>query len=310
MSPKRSDTGNDAERRLAAIEALVCRDVGRKTQDLIDASKGELALAAAALAAASNVGLITGFFVPRDAVEAPETDGPVGTALLAAALSACGVPARIAVDTPCAGAVRAAIEATGADVGIDEVGLEDPSGIDRLVEAWRQDGVSHAVAIERCGRSPDGRPRNMRGVDVSKWTAPLDDLFLAGPWTRLAVGDGGNEIGMGKLPAGLIARTVPNGAEIACVTSCDRLVVAGVSNWGAYGLMAALAVLRPDWASTIARFLTAERDLEVTRATVDKAGAVDGVTARREATVDGFGPEIHGALVDELGRIAWGQAAD
>jgi hypothetical protein len=127
---------------------------------------------------------------------------------------------------------------------------------------------------------------------------------------KLAVGDGGNEIGMGKLPAGLIARTVPNGAEIACVTSCDHLVVAGVSNWGAYGLMAALAVLRPDWTSTIAKFLTSERDLAVTRATVARAGAVDGVTARREATVDGFGPEIHGPLVDELGRIAWGRRAD
>jgi len=46
------------------------------------------------------------------------------------------------------------------------------------------------------------------------------------------------------------------------------------------------------------------------RAIVAKAGAVDGVTARNEATVDGFGPEIHGALIDELRRIAWGQAAD
>jgi hypothetical protein len=74
--------------------------------------------------------------------------------------------------------------------------------------------------------------------------------------------------------------------------------------------MAALAVLRADWRPGIAKFLTAERDLAVTRAVVDGAGAVDGVTARREATVDGFGPEIHGPLIDELGRIAWGQAAD
>ena len=47
--------------------------------------------------------------------------------------------------------------------------------------------------------------------------------------------------------------------------------------------MAALAVLRADWCATIAKFLTAERDLAVTRAIVDKAGAVDGVTARSEA---------------------------
>ena len=299
MSPRKSDAD-----RIAAIEALVCRDVGRKTVELITASAGELAAAASSLGEATRVGLITGFFVPRGEVAAPETDGPVGTALLAAALAACGVPARIAVDTPCAGAVRAAVDAAGGDVAVDEVGVDE--GLDRLIGDWRSTGVSHAVAIERCGRSADGRPRNMRGVDVSPWTAPLDDLFLAGPWIRLAVGDGGNEIGMGKLPPGLIARTVPNGEKIACVTSCDRLVVAGVSNWGAYGLMAALAVVRPDWAAKIATFLTAERDLAVTRATVDKAGAVDGVTAQREATVDGFGPEIHGPLIDELGRIARG----
>jgi D-glutamate cyclase len=306
MSPRRSES----VRRIAAIEAVVCRDVGRKTQQLIDANAGGLALAAESLAGATSVGLITGFFVPRGDVAAPETDGPVGTALLAAALAACGVPARIAVDTPCAGAVRAAVAEAGGNVTVDEVGVDDRAAIARLAEAWRGAAVTHALAIERCGRSGDGRPRNMRGVDVSAWTAPLDDLFLGGSWTKLAVGDGGNEIGMGRLPAGLIARTVPNGAEIACVTSCDHLVVAGVSNWGAYGLMAALAVLRADWSGTIAKFLTAERDLAVTRAVVDKAGAVDGVTALSEATVDGFGPEIHGALIDELARIAWGRAAD
>jgi hypothetical protein len=306
MSPRTSDQ----DRRLAAIEALVCRDVGRKTQQLIDASRGELAEAARSLATAGRVGLITGFFVPRGEVAAPETDGPVGTALLAAALVACGIPARIAVDTPSVGAVRAAVRATGEGVIIDEVVLGDEAAIGEQARHWRNERLTHVIAIERCGRSADGRPRNMRGVDVSPWTAPLDALFEGGAWTKLAVGDGGNEIGMGKLPAGLIAQHVPNGAEIACVTSCDHLVVAGVSNWGAYGLMAALAVLRPEWRPIIAKFLTAERDLAVTQATVDEAGAVDGVTARREATVDGFGPKIHGPLVDELGRIAWGEGAD
>src|SRR5260370_17427825 len=106
MSPRRSES----VRRIAAIEALVCRDVGRKTQELIVASAGGLAAAAEALADARRVGLITGFFVPRGDVAAPETDGPVGTALLAAALAACDVPARIAVDTPCVRAGRAALQ--------------------------------------------------------------------------------------------------------------------------------------------------------------------------------------------------------
>jgi hypothetical protein len=302
MSPRKSE--------LSAIEALVCRDVGRQTQALIDASKGELATAAQSLAKAASVGLITGFFVPRGDVAAPETDGPVGTALLAAALAACGVPTRIAVDSPCADAVRAAVHETGEHVIVDETGVEDRPGIERVTAAWHDAGVSHAVAIERCGIGPDGRPHNMRGVDVSPWTAPLDDLFTAGSWTRIGVGDGGNEVGMGKLPPGLIARSVPNGEKIACVTGCDHLLVAGVSNWGAYGLMAALAVLHETWSPIIAKFLTAERDLAVTRAIVAKTGAVDGVTARNEATVDGFGPEIHGALIDGLRRVAWPKPAD
>jgi hypothetical protein len=301
MSPKKSE--------FDAIEALVCRDLGRGTQALIDATRGELAAAAQSLAAATSVGLITGFFVPRGGVAAPETDGPVGTALLAASLAACGVAARIAVDSPCADAVRAAVDSAGHDVTVDEMGVVDRPGIDRVIEGWRQAGISHVVAIERCGIAADGRPRNMRGVDVSPWTAPLDDLFLGGPWRKIGIGDGGNEIGMGKLPAGLIAKHVPNGAQIACVTSCDHLVVAGVSNWGAYGLMAALTLARPEWSGTIAKLLTAERDLAVTRAVVAEAGAVDGVTARHEATVDGFGPEVHGALIDGLRRIAWGKAA-
>jgi D-glutamate cyclase len=301
MSPRKSE--------FDAIEALVCRDLGRGTQALIDATRGELADAARSLAGATSIGLITGFFVPRGDVAAPETDGPVGTALLAASLAACGLPARIAVDSPCADAVRAAVGSAGHRVIVDEMGVVDRPSLDRVIEAWKRAGVSHAVAIERCGIAADGRPRNMRGADVSPWTAPLDDLFLGGPWRKIGVGDGGNEIGMGKLPAGLIAEHVPNGAEIACVTSCDHLVVAGVSNWGAYGLMAALALARPEWSATIAKFLTAERDLAVTRAVVAEAGAVDGVTARREATVDGFGPEVHRALIDGLRRIAWGKAA-
>jgi hypothetical protein len=296
MSPRKSE--------FAAIEALVCRDLGRGTQALMEATRGELGAAARSLATARSVGLITGFFVPRGEVAAPETDGPVGTALLAAALAECGVPTRIAVDAPCADVATAAAKAAGGHARVDVV-----TDIAVTAAAWRQAGVDHVISIERCGRSKDGKPRNMRGVDVSPWTAPLDDLFLGGPWRKVGVGDGGNEIGMGKLPPGLIAQQVPNGAEIACVTPCDDLVVAGVSNWGAYGLMAALALVRNDWSSTIAKFLTAERDLSVTLAVV-AAGGVDGVTAKREPTVDGFGADVHGRLVESLRRIACGEAAD
>src|SRR6266852_2673854 len=147
MSPRRSE----ADRRIAAveaikaIEAIVCRDVGRSTQAMIAASAGGLRAAAEALAGASAVGLITGFFVPRGEVAAPETDGPVGTAVLAAALAAFGVPARIAVDTPCAVAVRAAVEEAGGSVAVDEVGVSEGVVIDGRIGYGRDAAVTHAV---------------------------------------------------------------------------------------------------------------------------------------------------------------------
>ena len=75
----------------------------------------------------------------------------------------------------------AAVSETGIDVIVDEVGVVDRPGIERVAAAWREAGVSHAVATERCGLSPDGRPRNMRGVEVSPSPAPLDDMYLAWP---------------------------------------------------------------------------------------------------------------------------------
>ncbi len=133
MSPRKSSA-------LDAIEAQVCREVGRGVQALLEASRGGLAEAAQSLVHATSIGFITGFFVPRDGVAAAETDGPVGTALLAASLGACGVPVRIAVDSPCADAVRAAVHETCVDVAVDEMGVEDQPGILRVAGAWRDAG--------------------------------------------------------------------------------------------------------------------------------------------------------------------------
>src|SRR5262249_21382366 len=58
----------------------------------------------------------------------------------------------------------------------------------------------------------------------------------------VGIGDGGNEIGMGAARA-RIARIDPLRARIAAVVGVDHLVVAGVSNWGAYGVVAALGLL-------------------------------------------------------------------
>lgn len=113
----------------------------------------------------------------------------------------------------------------------------------------------------------------------------------------VGVGDGGNEIGMGNVRARLL-RQSPLMAQIASIVPVDHLVVAGTSNWGAYGVAAALG-----------RFTgrqlvhTPEIERRLLTACVH-AGAVDGVSRRREATVDNLPLDVHAAVVELLALAA------
>jgi hypothetical protein len=292
------------------IERAVQTDVGRNIGALFAASQGGLLHAARELAAAEpcRVGLITGFYVPQGDPPAAETDGPVGTALLARGLADIGVPCRLATDESCRRTCTVALAAAGAAaVPVDAVAVADP--LDGLIEIWRQAGITHAVSIERCGRSADGAPRNMRGQDIAARTAPLDDLFTAGPWDTIAVGDGGNEIGMGALPRALIVEHVAHGETIACVTPAHHLIVAGVSNWGAYALLGALAVLRSDWRAPLLACLDEALDRKILETTVADGPAVDGVSLRRALTVDNLDIAIHHAKLREIRALAEGAHA-
>lgn len=290
--------------RVAAIEAVICREVGRGAAPLMATTAGNLLRAVESIAEvhAPRVGLITGFAVPTEQGPRPETDGPGGMAHMAAAFRAAGWPVRLATDALCAPACRVALAALprAADVPVD---LDDAATVARR---WIDAGITHVISIERCGRARDGRPRNMRGEDVSAFTPALDDLFLAGKWRRIAIGDGGNEIGMGSLAPELIARTVPNGERIACATAADDLIVAGVSNWGGYGLVGALAAVMPALAPVLLESLDAEHDARLLERLVREGGTVDGVTRKAEATVDGMPPEVHAEVIAAIRAAAIG----
>ena len=290
------------------IEALIHEEVGRNIDGLFGASKGGLWHAASALTAGTHqsVGILTGFYVPLGTPPAAETDGPVGAAMLAGALTRVGVSCRLVTDEPCRATCVAALR--GTEVPLDVVPLG--GAVDDIVALWRRLGVSHALSIERCGRSADGAPRNMRGEDISAFTTPLDELFLAGPWQRIAIGDGGNEIGMGSLPASLIGAHVAHGETIACATPADHLIVAGVSNWGAYALIGALAVIREDWRVAMIGWLDPERDGAILQAMVNDGPAVDGVTRQRTLTVDSMPAEVHHAKLRAIRAVveAYGTA--
>ena len=266
------------------------------------ATRGGLWAAASAIAATEKpaIGLVTGFFVPGGEPPAAETDGPAGAALMARAFTDAGLTCRLATDTICASACRVALNAAGAvSVPVDAVA---PDGaVDPVIGAWRARGIDWVIAIERCGPSADGVPRNMRGRDLTVFTAPLDRLFSAGPWRTVAIGDGGNELGMGSLDRALIADHVPLGNQIGCVVPADFLLTAGVSHWGAYALLEAFALLRQDWGIALDPML----DQAVVEAMVRDGPAVDGVSRQGTQTIDGLAMEEHRAVLMAMRRTIW-----
>ena len=103
---------------------------------------------------------------------------------------------------------------------------------------------------------------------------------------------------MGRVRARL-AREGRLMARIASVVSVDHLVVAGVSNWGAYGIVAHLGRLAGQ-----PLLHTPDDERRLIAACVE-AGAVDGITRKRERTVDGMDADTHAAVVALLG-LSWG----
>jgi hypothetical protein len=137
------------------------------------------------------------------------------------------------------------------------------------------------------------RCHNMRGVCIDAHTAPLHRLFEQLPNIHpaartIGVGDGGNEIGMGAIPWTDLRRRLSgdHAGRVPCRIACDFNIVAGTSNWGAMALAAAVCLLRNRL--DVLQPWTQERHHEWLEHLVTNGPAVDGVTGRREATVDGL----------------------
>jgi D-glutamate cyclase len=284
------------------VERAVARDVGRGSGRLARYTAGNLRKAARSLleTPAPHVAIVTGFYVPGAPQPAAETDGPVGAVQLAAAIHTLGGSARILTDEPCAPVLAAAMDAAKIDAALDVAPLRPSRSWEKRIVARYRESLTHMVAIERVGPSASGPPRNMRGEDVSAWTAPLERVYRAGDWVRIAIGDGGNEIGMGALPREPVAEIVAHGALIHCTVPCDALVFAGTSNWGAAGLTAALAALHPTGPPEFAALLDPLFSHRVLAQIVTDAGAVDGVLRAAVPSVDGLSWDSYVEVLEEI----------
>lgn len=269
-----------ASQRLDSLEQIIATDPGQRgIAPLL--VPGSLAAAAQSLRKATKVIITTGFFIPL--AGRCETDGPPGALCLARALRALGAEVTYLVDHYAVELCRAA-------------GL---TPLEEYTTGFLTEGASHLVAIERLGRAADGRYYNMRGLEMSQYTAPIDELFITKPsgQVTIGIGDGGNEIGMGKV-CDRVQKHIRFGDRIASTVATDHLIVAGVSNWGAWGLAAALGQLAGR------DLLPTPEEAYADLAAVVAAGAVDGVTTESTVTIDGLGWPVHAEILLRLRTVA------
>jgi hypothetical protein len=251
---------------------------------------------------ASRVGVVTGFMVPSVDPPTGETDGPPGALFLARAFQHLGIPTVLFSDAAGYDALWAGLEHLGLSTAVPLIDLPmtlDPTGV------WHSARpVTHLVAVERCGPTAAGRNHTMRGRDITDLTSPSHLLF-EGPrdYVTIGIGDGGNEIGMGKVPYATVCKNIPNGDVVACRTATDHLIVAGVSNWGAYAMAAGVMILR---GKVDASLFDTNCDRALLELLVERGPLVDGVSGQQTATVDGLAFDEYAKPPGRIAALAVG----
>lgn len=239
------------------------------------------AAAARLLAEARSVLIVTGF--PIAAAGVGETDGPIGAVSLASALRKAGKAVSLATDRYSYELVRQCLhtlEPAGAGPAVLLFRVELTEGEKSCGTLLRTVQPDLIIAIERPGKGADGHFHNMRGGRIDDMTADTDSLLCCG-LPSIAVGDGGNELGMGNHVRHIEAH-VPHGAEIAARLPSTVPITCGISNWGGWGLSALCSALCGRDLMT-----TAEEEAALLAACVG-AGGVDGVLGQPVLSVDGL----------------------
>lgn len=267
------------------IDAVASNKSGRLIKGMC--RPDDLLCGARLLKDAQRVAVVTGFYVPS--AQAPETDGPPGAAVMARALEALDKDVQIFTDSLNAPTVKACCSV----LGFERLNVtEEPEELLKKLPDL-------LVYIERLGAASDGRYYNMRGEDITQWTAPLDKAALMAQDMEipvLAVGDGGNEVGMG-LAKKTLQEALPSFEKCLCSVGCTTLIPSDVSNWGAYAMVALLSAENGRWLG---------HDPQEEKAMIEamvKAGAVDGKTCKKVPSVDGFPSSVHEEKVEKIKEL-------
>ena len=245
------------------------------------------------------VAVFTGFVVP-DRFPHGENDGPLGAVALARALRRVGARAELLVDPPLVDTVRWLAAEINAEIPVAAI---TP---DTLADPTR---YAAAIAVEKPGMNEKGFMHTYDGQRIVGGSPSIDGVIqrmnATGRLTA-SIADRGNEVGFGGL-RDLVCELIPKanacacgcGGRIAAATPARLLLPSAVSNWGAYGIAAALAALTKD-RSLLLLPKEEERMLKVAAV----RGCRDGVRRKGLFGVDGIPGDASVGIVARLAR--WG----
>ncbi len=205
-----------------------------------------------------------------------------------------------------AGAV-AAKDGSLASVVIEPFTVETSDAADKARQLLDELNPTLLFSTERVGRNADGIYCSMRGIDFGAQRARIDFVFDEASRRRIptvAVGDGGNEIGMGAI-ADAVRASVKfgdarpgGGAGIGAVSAVNTLVTAAVSNWGCYAIVAALAARTKD--KRLLHTPEMEQRLLLRGVELGLINSVDGII---DPHVDGIDLATHTAITEMIAAV-------
>ena len=258
--------------------------------------RGQMENCVKSLNLSNTIVIVTGF--PVKSAEIGETDGPPGALALAYALKKLNKKTIIVTDKYSEAIIRAG--AKSLLLKIEIYIFEEDKADEQSEEILYKYKPDHIIAIERPGRSADNKCYSMYGEDITCFCPNTDILFIKAKEKNIptsAVGDGGNELGMAKIKE-VVKKSVNKGEIICAQFETDNLIVAGVSNWGAFGICAGLSMLNDK------TLMFDDDKYEELMTEIVKAGAVDGCSKKREISVDGISCEENLLVYNKLKELA------
>lgn len=246
-----------------------------------------------------TVFILTGFILTP--FNKAETDGVISSVLLASALEKAF---RVRTVIICPEDALKAVQKMSEYIGINPETVVFTKDIDKAAEQAKSIigfyNPEAVISIECPSANRNGRYHNAGGVDVTGIEAKTDilfDMLVEKGVPNIAIGDLGNEIGMGTI-SDCIENHLPSDCSccgkggITAKTKADNIITATVSDWGCYALICMLAYLadNPD--------IMHDSSLQKKMMIVASENGLIDMTGEHIPAIDGFGVKITGLIVD------------